>query len=49
MRMKSEDICYLLFSVTCLIFVLVNYQNYMKYVLHEIFQYEGTDAWEDIK
>lgn len=49
MTVKSEEICYLLLSVTCLLFVSVNYLNYMKYVLHEIFQCEGTDAWEDIK
>lgn len=49
MAMKSEANFYLLLSVTCLIFVSVNYLNHMKYVLHDIFQFEGTDAWEDIK
>lgn len=35
--MKSEENCY---YVSCLIFVSVNYLNYMKYILHEIFQDE---------
>lgn len=49
MAMKSEEICYLLLSVTYLIFVSFNYLNSMKYVLHEIIQSSETDAWEDIK
>lgn len=47
--MKSEEIYYLLLSVTYLMFISVNYLNYMKCVLHEIFQHEGTATWEDIK
>lgn len=47
--MKSEEICYLPLTVTYLIFISVNYLYYMKDVLHEIFQYEGTDAGEDRK
>lgn len=49
MAMKSEDICYLLLSVTNLIFVSFNYLNSMKYVLHEIIQSAETDAWEDMR
>lgn len=42
--MKSEEVCYLLFSVICLISEL-----HEVYILHKIFQYEGTDAGEDVK
>lgn len=46
MAMKSEETCYLLFSVICLIFVSVNYLNYIKCVLHEIFQSEKQMLWK---
>ena len=44
MRMKSEEVCYLLFSVICLISEL-----HEVYILHKIFQYEGTNSGEDVK